>query len=168
MPPPPGMDPGPEPPEAPRKLPDGYAFRIKWSRNVMVIIGSVFFGAGGLMLSATIAAKTWFALFPGFFCLGGFFMFLNGRKTANGILHAFRHGTAVAGEIKEVSVDTTQSINQRHPWRLVYHFPVDGQQHEGVITSFDSTLSKRSRGQPVWVLYVPDDLLQNTIYPPLT
>jgi hypothetical protein len=115
LPPPPGMDPGPKPPETPRKLPSGFAFRVKWSRNVMVIIGGIFFLVGALMLSATLAAKTWIALFPSFFCVGGFFMFLNGRKTAVGILHAFRHGTAVAGQITEVSVDTTQSINNRHP-----------------------------------------------------
>jgi hypothetical protein len=148
-------------------LPNGFAFRVKWSRNIMVIIGSIFFLVGGLMLAATLAAKAWIAVFPGLFCLGGFFMFLNGRKTAHGILHAFRNGIAVPGEIAEVSVDTTQSINDRHPWRLVYHFPVDGQEHEGVLTSFDSTIATRSRGQPVWVLYVPEDLEQNTLYPPL-
>jgi hypothetical protein len=167
MPPPPGSDPGPEPPDTPRKLPKGFAFRTLWSRNLLVIIGGVFFGGGALMSSLMLMAKTWAVLFPAFFVVGGFFMFLHGRKVAKGILRAFRHGKAVAGKVYQVSLDTTQSINERHPWRLVYHFPVDGQNHEGVLTSYDSTVGTRGSGQPVWVLYVEDDLDQNTLYPPL-
>ena len=33
--------------------------------------------------------------------------------------------------------------------------------------SFDSTLGCRARGQPVWVLHVPRDPTQDTLYPPI-
>jgi hypothetical protein len=94
-------------------------------------------------------------------------MFRHGWKHATAILRAFREGTAVAGTIASVSLDRTQSINQVHPWKMIYHFTVDGHRHEGTVTSFDSTLGSRAGGQPIWVLYVPADPAQNTLYPPL-
>lgn len=167
MPPIPGMEIGPEPPPPPRLLPRRFEFRLKWSRNIAVICGMAFMLFGGLMLSLALKARAWFAIIPGIVFVMGFFMFRYGRQEAAGTIRAFRHGFATEGKIAGVSVDTTQSINGRHPWRLVYHFMVETQQHEGVLTSFDSTLGNRSAGQPLWVLYLRDDPEECTIYPPL-
>jgi hypothetical protein len=167
LPPPPGMDAGPEPPPPPRLLPRHFEFRQKWSRNVAVLAALGFMLISGLFLWAAIKAKSWMALVPGLFLLMGLSLFRYGRNTAVATLHAFHNGVSAEGKIAQLSLDTTQSVNGRHPWRLVYHFAVDGQQREGVITSFNSTLGERSTGQPLWVLYVKDDPEQNTIYPPV-
>jgi len=167
LPPQPGMGIGPEPPPAPRKLPKGFAFRVKWSRNIAVLGGLFCMAISSLMLFAMIKAKTWFAVVPGLFDFAGVCLFIAGRKRAVGILRAFRRGATSEGKISEVSLDTTQSVNGRHPWKLVYQFPVGEELHEGSFVSFDSVVGSRSSGQPVWVLYVPSDPTQSTLYPPV-
>ena len=167
MPPLPGMEIGPEPPDPPRMLPKGFEFRLKWSRNAAVLAGLGMMFITGLMFTAMIKAKIWFSVVPALFFLMGFFLFRYGRKTAVSTARAFRRGIAAEGRVASVSLDTTQSINGRNPWRLVYHFTAGEQQREGVLTSFDSTLGGRSAGQPLWVLYLADDPDQCTIYPPV-
>ena len=167
LPPPPGMDLGPPPPDAPRQLPKGYEFRVKWSRNLTVIFGCAFMGFAAIFCLATIMAPWWFRILPVLFFLGGVAMFRSGRRQANGVLRALRHGLAAEGKIHSLDKDTSQSINGRHPWRLVYHFTVEDQICEGILIAWDSTLSSRHIGQPLWVLYVAEDPAQNTIYPPL-
>jgi hypothetical protein len=167
MPPPPGMDIGPPPPEAPRTIPKTYAFRIRWSRNIALIIGLAFTVFGGFLTSVFFFVNKWIALIPLFFFIGGFFMARLGWKNASATLKAFRYGQAVKGKIHSVSRDTSQSVNGKHPLLLVYHFDVDGILTEGVLSSFDTTLTKRFSGEPIWVLYVKEDPTKNAIYPPL-
>ncbi len=169
LPPPPGMRLGDPPPPAPRKLPGTYVKRVRWTENIATLVGMGFTGVGLLMAVPMLVNKLWLpALFPGFFLLGGVSMFRHGWKTAAGRLRAFGQGKAVQGRIERVSMDTTQQINGRHPWRVVYHFTIGDQWHEGQITTFDSTASLRSSGQPVWVLYNEADPTENAIYPPLS
>ena len=40
------------------------------------------------------------------------------------------------------------------------------QLHEGVIVSWGGTIMARAPGQPLCVLYLPEDPEQNTAYPP--
>lgn len=167
MPPLPGMELGEPPPPVPRVIPSKYEFRVKWAHNLPALVGAIFFAIGTLIFLPLIVSLPVAALLPLLFMVGGFFMFRHGRKKAAASLKAFRYGTAVAGKIAGLDIDTSQSINGRHPWRLVYHFPVDGQTHEGIITSFDSTVASRSSGQPLWVVYVAEDPTQNAVYPPL-
>ena len=163
----PGMSLGSPPPAAPRVLPPQYVFRLRWSRNIATLVGGGFFLVGTLLFLPMAIAGTWAALLPAFFMLGGFSMFRYGWRHASGILRAFRDGRAVEGRIASVSWDTTQRINDQHPWKLVYHFPVGEQMCEGSITTFDSTVGSRMSGQPLWVLYNEADTSQSTIYPPL-
>ncbi len=163
----PGTQLGAAPPPAPRQLPDGFAFRLLWSRNVLVIVGSIFALLGFLLFLPLLIATSWGALLPLLFMVLGTLLFFFGRRKAKRTLKAFAGGTAVAGEIVDVSLDRSESINSRHPWKLTYHFRVDGNEHEGSATSYDSTVGKREAGQPVWVLYLPGNPAQNTIYPPL-
>jgi hypothetical protein len=58
-------------------------------------------------------------------------------------------------------------INDQYARKLVYHFQIENQLHEGSFSSFDSTLSTRRSGQPLWVLYLPEDPTKNTLYPPV-
>jgi len=167
MPPLPGMELGPPPPAAPRTLPKGFALRTRLTGNIATWVGLIFFTFGSLMTVAIFFAKPWASLFPLFFVLGGFGMLRLGLTQANNTLRAFRFGTAVAGSVHQVSFDTSQSVNGKHPYKLTYHFQVGGNLHEGAIVSFDSTLSQRRSGQPLWILFHPDDPAQNTPYPPV-
>jgi hypothetical protein len=163
----PGMGLGPRPPEAPRQVPAQYERRMKWTRNIGTLVGGMFFLVGGIMVIPMLFVAPLAALFPGFFMVGGFFMFRYGWLHAKGVLHAFKHGQAVEGRVAQVSLDTSQAVNNQHPWKLVYHFPIGNQLQEGSVTSFDSTLSSRTPGQPLWVLYNDDDPEKSAIFPPI-
>ena len=167
MPPLPGHDLGPPPPATPRALPSGYEFRTRFL-NLAVLLGLAFTLLPLVFLIPLLKQGHWLAsVIPALFVLGGFSCLRHGWRHAAGIIRAFRHGVAIAGQVDSVSLDTTQSVNQKHPWKLTYHFTVEGRLHEGVATSFDSTFAKRSSGQPLWVLYAESDPSQNTLYPPV-
>lgn len=167
MPPKPGHELGTPPPAVPRPLPAGYEMRTRFF-NIGVLLGLAFTLLPGFIIAALIAQGKWLpALFPLLFLLGGFSLFRYAWGKASGIIRALRHGTAVAGKVAALNLDMHQSMNGRHPWRLVYHFTVDGHNLEGVVTTFDTTLADRRSGQPVWVLYNEKDPNQNTLYPPM-
>ncbi len=167
MPPMPGMELGPPPPATPRALPKGFAFRQRFSKNFGTVIGLLFTVVGSLFFVALLHAKPVTAIIPGLMLLGGLSMLRHGWIHASGILRAFRHGVATEGTIAAINIDTTQSINNVHPRKLIYHFTAGGQQHEGVHISWDTTISNRRTGQPLWVLYLEDDPSKSTLYPPV-
>lgn len=167
MPPRPGEGLGPPPPPVPRALPKGFAFREKWSRNLYAIVGGGFFLIGSLILVVFLVVGLLVGTpIPLFFVIAGLVMLRNGRRRAANTLNAFIRGTATEGKVVSVAHDLSQSINNEHPWKLTYHFPVGSELHAGHVISWDSTVSARSAGQPLWVLYVPNDPEQNTTYPP--
>jgi hypothetical protein len=162
------MDAGPPPPPPPRPLPEGFATRVRFTHNFILLLGLAFFLFGGLMTAFLVAKKSWAALFPGFFLLGGIGMLKEGILTASRTLKAFRHGKAILGRIVSVTVDRQSHANGRHPWDIVYSFEVDGQTHQGKFTTFESATMERFPVQrPVWVLAVEKDPARNTIYPPI-
>ena len=163
----PGSQLGSPPPEAPRELPKGFAFRMLWSGNVLVMVGAIFGGIGTILFLPMLVLFPPAALLPLVFMILGFVLFRSGRKAAKRTLKAFVNGTAIAGEVADVSRDHSESTNGQHPWKVTYHFNVDGTLHEGSAKSYDSTVAKRTAGQPVWVLYLAKDPAVNTIYPPL-
>ncbi len=167
MPVPAGMELGEPPPTVPRSLPRGFEFRQKWSHNVVALVGGIFFLIGTLLFLVFIFVLPVGALLPFLFMIGGAFMMRIGRKKANGVLNAFRHGVAVQGSVSSVHLDTSQTINGRHPWVLTYLFPVGSEMVEGSITSFSSAIETRAKGQPLWVLYLQDDPAHSTVYPPI-
>jgi hypothetical protein len=168
MPPPPGMDIGPEPPSPPRKLPSGFATRMRLSGNVTTIFGLVFTGFGALLTLAMIGAKSWAVVFGGAFALGGLLMLKSGLQSANRILDAFKKGRAVRGKVSTVRQDTTTKVNDRHPWDIVYTFESGGHQYEGKMQTFETATANRYQGwPPVWVLVVEGDPDRNTLYPPV-
>lgn len=167
MPAPLGMELGEPPPAAPRTLPKGFEFREKWSHNILALVGGIFFLIGTLLFLVLIIVIPVGALLPFLFMAGGIFMMRIGRKKANGVLNSFRQGVAVEGKVSGVQLDTSQTLNGRHPWVMTYLFPVGNETVEGSLTSFSSTIESRSKGQPLWVLYMQEDPAQNTIYPPI-
>jgi hypothetical protein len=167
LPPPPGMELGPPPPEAPRALPKGFEFRQKWGANVYTIVGAAFTFVGAVLTTVFAVVFPWACLFTGLFLVGGFQMFRKGRAEAVGIIKAFKTGRGVAAKIVEVSYDNSLTINGKSPYKIVYSFSDGTQEHEGSAQTFDSSAVSRTRGQPIWVLYVENDPSQNTIYPPV-
>ena len=167
MPPQPGEGLGEPPPPSPRRLPKGFAFRQKWSRNVLAAVGGVFFLVGSFILLVFLALGLLVGIpLPLLFMIGGFVMIRLGRRRAASTLNAFVRGTAVEGKVVSVALDQSLTMNGEHPWKLTYHFPGAGQLHEGNVVSWDSTITARAAGQPLWVLYLPEDADQNTAYPP--
>lgn len=167
MPVPVGMGLGEPPPAVPRSLPKGFEFRQKWSQNVVAMVGGIFCAIGTLLFLVFIIVLPVGALLPFLFMTGGAFMMQFGRKKANNVLNAFRQGVAVEGSISDVQLDTTQTMNGRSPWVMTYLFQIGGAMVEGSVTSFSSALQARSKGQPLWVLYIEGDPSQNTVYPPI-
>ncbi|HSI64930.1 MAG TPA: hypothetical protein VLE43_17520 [Candidatus Saccharimonadia bacterium] len=168
MPPPPGMDAGPAPPPPPRKLPAGFATRMRLTGNVLVIIGLVFAGFGGILTLALAGAGKWAALIGVVIFAGGFLMVKSGIQSANRILDAFKNGLAVKGRVGSVRQDTTTTVNGRHPWEIVYTFESGGHEHEGKMITFEPATSNRYQGRPpVWVLVVENQPERNTLYPPV-
>ena len=140
---------------------------MKWTRNIGMLAGGMFFLVGGIMVIPMLFVAPLAALFPGFFMLGGFFMFRHGWRDAKAVLQAFKYGQVVEGRVAHVALDSSQSVNHQHHWKLVYHFPVGSQLQEGSVTSFDSTLNARTPGQPLWVLYNEQDPEMSAIFPPM-
>lgn len=168
MPPPPGADIGPEPPSAPRKLPAGFATRVRLTGNVGTIIGLVFTGFGALLTLAMINAPSWALIFGAFFLLGGLLMVKAGLQSANRILDAFKNGQAVRGKVSTVRQDSSTKVNGRSPWEIVYTFESGGHQYEGKTTTFETATAHRYQGwPPVWVLVIEGDPERNTLYPPV-
>lgn len=167
MPPQPGEGLGPPPPPVPRPLPRGFAFRRKWSHNILALVGGIFFLVGSFIFLAFLVLGLLIGTpLPLLFMIIGFAMLLIGRRHAKKTLKAFVRGTAVEGKVVSVAQDQSQTMNGEHPWKLIYHFPLHGQLHAGAVVSWDSTITARAAGQPLWVLYLPEDPDQNTAYPP--
>lgn len=164
---PPGMDAGPPPPEAPRRLPKGFERKVLWTGNVFAIIGAIFLLVGLPLVVAMFFVHPLAPLIPAVHATLGFLLFRHGRGKGQRTLNAFKNGRAVQGRITEIRKDTTTTVNNRHPWLIEYQFAVDNQAIDGSITTWDSTAQDRRRGQPIWILYVESDPEQNTIYPPV-
>ncbi len=167
MPPPPGMELGEPPPPAPRELPKRFARRTLLTGNIAVLVGLGFCIVGAIFIIPMLIVKTWAVLFPLFFFIGGASMVNLGWKSGKQTLHAFRDGIAVRGSVHSITRDHTTTVNGQHPWKLTYHFPVDDRTQAGTLTSFSSTLSTFRFGQPLWILYLPEDHEASTLYPPI-
>lgn len=166
---PPDMDPGSEPPAAPRVFPPGFERSTKWSGNVASLVGLVFFLVGSLLTTVmVITGNVLIALFPLLFVISGLGFLFYGRMRATRTLTAFRDGIAVRGSIVSVETDTSQVINGKNPWSVTYDFPVDNERTKSTQTCFDASVLRLKHGQPIWVLYMSSDPRQSTLYPPLS
>ena len=169
MPPPPGMDAGPEPPPPPRKLPQGFALRVRFTRNWMLIAGLVSLFIALSMINALLDFRSLGAAFlPILFLLGGIGGITQGVQHASRVLDAFRNGIAIKGKVGSVSEDTQTTVNGKHPWKIAYTFESGGHCHDGRVTTFDvETANRLWGGPPAWVLVVEGNPERNTLYPPI-
>jgi hypothetical protein len=169
MPPPPGMDAGPEPPPPPRKLPKVFAMRVRFTRNWMLIAGLVCLVIFLAMINVLLDYQNFAAAFlPVLFLVGGIGGIIQGVQRATRVLDAFRNGRAVKGKIASVREDKQTTMNNKHPWNIVYTFESGGHHYEGKVTTFETDTANRLQGgPPVWVLVVEGNAERNTVYPPI-
>jgi len=148
-----GSDSGPRPPMAPRALPKKFVRRIKYTGNVMTMIGMAF----------TIPFF-WTIIFP----IIGIFCWRKGIKEANDELIPLEHGTPVLGEIISVERDYTKTINGKSPFTVEFLFTVGSQKHNGSVGNiFDNIDQQKQKGDKIWVVYMPNDPNLSSIWPPM-
>ncbi|XDD46624.1 hypothetical protein AB3N60_00600 [Leptospira sp. WS39.C2] len=144
---------GPEPPNAPRLLPPKFKRRIKYTGNVMTLIGIIF----------TIPFF-WTILFP----IIGIFCWRRGNKTANDELLPLEQGKATVGEIIDIRKDFTQSLNGQSPTVVEFKFEVGGNEMIGNVGNiYDSVHLTKKVGDKLWVVYMPNDPEKSSVWPPL-
>ncbi len=174
---PPGPDRGPTPPPAPRVIPARYRRSILWTRNVVALLGLIFFCLGvpflgaGVVILSTVRSWQAFLAFPivgGVFSALGLPMLLVGRRVGKRKLMALEHGTAAPGEITNVQLNTRVMINGRNPWLLTYSFSAGQEPCDGTAQSFSPHEGGRKAGDPVWVVFAPDDPSISTLWPPVS
>lgn len=170
-------DPGPEPLRPPREIPAAYVRRLYLTGNVPSIIGGVFTAVG---VGVTVP-MVWMARFLGpevavagitgpIFAIVGGLLLMVGIRRAQSQLHALRDGVATRGEIVDLHQDTSESINGRHPWAVVYAYEAGGRMHEGKVKSWGragSVVALYAVGSPVHVLYVRERPERSALYPPI-
>lgn len=168
MPPPPGMDMGPEPPPPPRKLPEGYALRLLLTENIVTILGIGVTFVGVVATLSMIRAISWAILVGGLFLFVGLSMLRSGLRSGSRTLDAFKNGRPIRGRIASVRQDTSTRVNGRHPWEITYTFEYGGHPHEGKAQTFESATANRLwGGPPVWVLVVENKPERCSLYPPV-
>jgi hypothetical protein len=148
----PGGNPGPRPPEPVRRLPEGYENRIKYWKNVFVLIGMLF----TLCFFWTIV-----------FAAVGIPMWIHGKRRAERKLAALGRGLATRGRITKIEVDTSEEINGRNPWRIDYEFDMPSGKASGWAHAWDPSHARRSVGDVLWIVYVRESPDQNAIWPPI-
>lgn len=146
-------DPGPKPPSAPRKLPAAYKRQVMLWKNVHVFIGVLF-----------TVVFCWTILFP----LIGIPLWIVGHRRGKQKLLALEQGRPGRAELQEVFRDTSVTINNRHPWRVVYSFEDQhGTVHDGDALTWSAAHSRREAGEAFWVVYMPNEPEINAPWPPL-
>ncbi len=174
--PPEPSDPGAVPPPAPRALPKGYARNLMFSGNPLGLVGGIFFAVGLLLgvIFPTIGIATglWLMLLIGgflaliFTTLGGTMLYVVYQAGMNKV-RPYKDGVAVLGEVGNVYKNPLVNVNGRNPYTVEYLFRADGRPFEGQMDTWSSAVIDLEKGQPLHVLYLPEDPLQNVIYPPL-
>ncbi len=165
----------PAPPPAPRNLPGDYVWRMLWTDGwsitafVFCLLGGIFTVLGFSLTAAVVAAFVGvpFLLIGLPFLGAGVAVAAWRYRHAQQVLTVLRTGEAVLGQIADASERTYISINNRHPWTITYRFQVAGQEQVGTATTLRAPDWRHGPGQPVYVLYLPDNPAQNTIYPPV-
>lgn len=135
----------PPPSGPPRALPDGYAMRIRYWRNVEVMLGIAFMVVGFF----TTPLLGFGLIFLGV----GFYVHRLGSERAHKQLLALEFGVPVEGTITWVGLDLKKSINKQHPWRIDFTFESATGPVAGSVESWDPVTAARVPGERIWVVY---------------
>jgi hypothetical protein len=163
----------PMPPSPPRQISERYVWRLLFTdgwwitASVIGVLGVAFslVGAG-----LTIGIITAFIGIPflsigvAFLGIGGW-MFVWRYQEVEKVVEVLREGEATRGRIVDIQDDHSATVNGQHPWVIRYQFQVNGQDHEGRVTTSNQPGQQLQAGKPVWVLYLPTAPKWSSIYP---
>jgi len=161
------------PPSAPRPISDRYVWRLLsgdgwWIVSLVFVILGVVFSLVGAGL--TIGVITAFVGIPflflgiGFLVSGGW-VFIGRYQNAQQVVKVLREGQATRGQIIEMHVNYSVSINGRNPWVIQYQFQANGQDYQGKVTTLNQPGPQMQAGKAVYVLYIPTAPQWSSIYP---
>jgi hypothetical protein len=163
----------PAPPPPPRNVPQRAVWHILFSDAWAV--SSLIFSLLGLIFTVVgiPLAVSLVALFVGIPFTGIGLLFLGGGigimvwryRVSDRTVNLLQEGDAGVGDIVSVSMNYQLTINGRHPWTVEYDYEVDGALYGGKVTTLSTPDLSQQSGSPVYVLYMPDDPAQSTIYP---
>ncbi len=176
------------PPLPPRPFSNSYAWRLLLADGaviaafVFIVLGLVFTSVGVVLTVAlgpvftvvrgvfTVGKATAFVGVP-FAVIGPLFLIVAVALgvwrygKARQVVRVLREGQAIEGEIIEVGQNYNVRINYQHPWVIWYQFRVDGRDFEGRVTTLNPPGAHLQEGKRAWVLYLPNALEQNVLYP---
>jgi len=176
---PPEMAPSPpakslvSPPPPPRHVPRQALWHIMFSdgwaisASIFSLLGLVFVVVGVPLTVSLVAALVGLP-FLGLglvFLAGGIAILVWRYQTAQETVEVLREGEAVVGEIVSVIQNYQVRVNGRYPWTVKYDYEVDGRLYGGKVTTLSRPDLSQEPGTPAYVLFMPDDPGQSTIYP---
>jgi hypothetical protein len=148
-----GNGPGEPPPPVPRMLSKQYVKAVKYTSNVYTILGIVF----------TIVF-CWSVIFP----IIGIFLWRKGLRDAKAELQPLESGMHTKGEITAINVDYSKKINGKSPKTLEFVFMANGQKWVGTVPNiFDPIELWKRPGDQIWVVYMPDNPMISSAWPPM-
>jgi hypothetical protein len=107
----------------------------------------------------------YFGLFTLIFPVIGGALAVSAVRSRQRAVRAFTHGTPALARVVFSGLDTSVSLNGRHPFKVVWQFQVDGKTHEGSVSTMDSFLIEPlTRAADLIILYDPADPRANTVY----
>lgn len=151
---------GEKPGLAPRALPKKFKNQVMLWKNTKALVGAIFIAIG-------IPTIPIFG-FGLIFTLVGYFLYKSGRAEGTEKIMALENGIAAEGEIIEVSYDTSETINGRHPFLIKYSFTTkDGQAQIDSVKSWDDNNALLKNGDKIWVVYIPENPKMSSPWPPM-
>jgi len=121
----------------------------------------------GIMISGDLGGL-WFALFPVIHLAAGVWMISSVLKQRAKRIRLYRDGQAIVARVQGAGPDRTSSVDRENPFELVWRFELDGNDYHDKMSSLRSALSTHQVGDPVWVVYNPEDPEESAIWPPLS
>lgn len=167
------LDTSQPPPLPPRDISNTFVWRLirqdGWAIAGLVfsILGIVFAPLGFILTIAIITAFVGipFALLGFAFLIAGAIILSRRYQSARIVVNVLQTGQAVRGLIVGVNQNLSVQINGRSPWNIDYQFRIDGQTITGKVSTLDEPDEQIAKGNPYWVLYLPDAPENNTPYP---
>jgi hypothetical protein len=151
---------GEKPSLPPRALPKKFINQVMLWKNTKAFIGVIF-----IVIGIPTIPLFGFGLI---FTLVGYFLYKSGRKEGFEKITALQNGIAAEGEISEISYDTSETINGKHPYLVKYMFTTaSGQPQADSVKSWDDNNALLKKGDKIWVVYIPENPQISSPWPPM-
>lgn len=160
-------------PAAPRPISDSYALKLMSSDGaaiaslVFLLLGIIFAPLG---FALTLGIVTAFVGVP-FLLLGLIFLAVSMAvliwryRLSQQQVQVLKWGEATLGEVTSLQENYSVEVNGRHPWSIGYQYEVNGQTHQGQVTTLSQPGNRLQPGRRVYVLYMRDNPTLSSLYP---